>query len=53
MAAASVTGKIMGISSVAITSFSGAMYTFAGQNFGAGNYRRLREGGRIVPFIPD
>lgn len=50
MAATSVTGKIMGISSVAITSFSGAMSTFAGQNFGAGNYRRLREGGRIVPL---
>ena len=50
MAAASITGKIMGISSVAITSFSGAMSTFAGQNLGAGSYRRLREGGRIVPL---
>ena len=44
MAAASITGKIMGISSVAITSFSGAMSTFAGQNLGAGNLKRVRQG---------
>ncbi|MCR5294155.1 MAG: MATE family efflux transporter [Lachnospiraceae bacterium] len=50
MAGTSVSGKIMGISSVAIASFAAAMSTFAGQNYGAGNYRRLQRGGRIVPF---
>ncbi len=50
MAGASVGGKIMGVASIAITSFSAAMSTFAGQNLGAENYRRLRKGGRIVPI---
>ncbi len=50
MAGASITGKIMGLSSIAITSFSAAMSTFAGQNFGAKNYSRLRKGGRTVPL---
>ncbi len=50
MAGTSVSGKIMGISSIAITSFAAAMSTFAGQNYGAGNYARLRRGGRIVPL---
>ncbi|MCR5031250.1 MAG: MATE family efflux transporter [Lachnospiraceae bacterium] len=50
MAGASVGGKIMGIASVAITSFSAAMSTFAGQNYGARNYKRLRRGGKIVPI---
>jgi len=50
MAGASVAGKIMGISSVAISSFSASMATFAGQNFGAKNYERLYKGGRIVPL---
>lgn len=50
MAGASVAGKIMGVSSVAISSFSQAMSTFAGQNFGARDYRRLKKGGRIVPL---
>ncbi len=50
MAGASVGGKIMGIASVAITSFSAAMSTFAGQNLGARDYKRLRRGGKIVPI---
>lgn len=50
MAGASITGRIMGLSSIAITSFAAAMSTFAGQNFGAENYARLRKGGRIVPL---
>lgn len=50
MAGASVAGKIMGVSSVAISSFSQAMSTFAGQNYGAKAYDRLRKGGRIVPM---
>jgi len=50
MAGTSICGKIMGVASVAITSFSSAMSTFAGQNYGARNYKRLVKGGRIVPF---
>ncbi len=50
MAGASVAGKIMGVSSVAISSFSQAMSTFAGQNYGARAYDRLRRGGREVPM---
>ena len=50
MAGTSVSGKIMGISSIAIASFAAAMSTFAGQNYGAKNYARLRRGGRIVPL---
>ncbi|MCR5102722.1 MAG: MATE family efflux transporter [Butyrivibrio sp.] len=49
MAGTSISGKIMGIASIAITSFSAAMSTFAGQNLGAKNFKRLRRGGRIVP----
>ena len=50
MAGASITGKILGVSSIAISSFSTSMSTFAGQNYGAKNYVRLRQGGRIVPL---
>ncbi len=50
MAGASVAGKIMGVSSVAISSFSQAMSTFAGQNYGAKEYARLRRGGKLVPM---
>ena len=49
MAGASVCGKIMGVSSIATASFSAAMCTFAGQNYGAGNYERLRQGARRIP----
>ncbi len=49
MAGCSVAGKIMGISSIAISSFAAAMSTFAGQNYGAKNYSRLRRGARIIP----
>ncbi len=51
MAGASVAGKIMGVSSVATASFSAAMSTFAGQNYGAKDYIRLRQGARRVPVF--
>ncbi len=51
MAGASVCGKIMGVSSIATASFSAAMCTFAGQNYGAGNYERLRQGARRIPVF--
>ncbi len=51
MAGASVAGRITGITNVAITAVSAAASTFSGQNFGAGNYKRLREGYIMIPVI--
>lgn len=50
IAGCSVAGKVTGIANVAITSFSSAATTFAGQNLGAGNYERLRQGAKRIPF---
>lgn len=50
IAACSVASKITGIANVAITSFSSAAMTFAGQNLGAQNYARLKKGGTTIPF---
>lgn len=50
MAGCSVAGKVTGLSNVAISSFSSAATTFAGQNLGAENYIRLRKGGKTIPF---
>lgn len=49
MAGASVAGRITGISGIAITALSQAASTFSGQNFGAGNYSRLRRGYIRIP----
>lgn len=51
IAACSVASKITGIANVAITSFSSAATTFAGQNLGAQNYARLKKGGHYHPFL--
>ena len=51
MAGCSVAGKVTGIANVAITSFSSAGTTFAGQNLGAENYTRLYQGARRIPFF--
>ena len=51
MAACSVAMKITGISNVAITSFSSAATTFAGQNLGAENYDRLKQGALRIPVF--
>ena len=51
MAGCSVAGKVTGLSNVAISSFSSAATTFAGQNLGAEDYVRLRRGGRTIPFF--
>jgi putative MATE family efflux protein len=51
MAGASVAGRITGITNVAITAVSAAASTFSGQNFGAGNFRRLRQGYIMIPVI--
>lgn len=50
IAGCSVAGKITGIANVAITSFSSAATTFAGQNLGAGKYDRLVQGAKRIPF---
>lgn len=50
IAACSVASKITGIANVAISSFSSAATTFAGQNLGARNYIRLKKGGTTIPL---
>ena len=49
IAACSVSTKLTGIANVAITSFSSAATTFSGQNLGARNYMRLKQGGLRIP----
>jgi putative MATE family efflux protein len=51
MAGASVAGRITGITNVAITAVSAAASTFSGQNYGAENYDRLRQGYIKIPAI--
>ncbi len=51
MAACAIAMKITGLSNVAITSFSSAATTFAGQNLGAKNYDRLRKGALRIPLF--
>lgn len=51
MAACSVATKATGIANVAISSFSSAATTFAGQNLGAKNYIRLKQGAWQIPLL--
>ncbi len=51
MAGASVAGRITGLTNVAITAVSAAASTFSGQNYGARNYDRLRQGYILIPAI--
>ena len=51
MAGASVAGRITGLTNIAITALSSAASTFAGQNFGASNYKRLKEGYIKIPAV--
>lgn len=51
MAACAIATKITGLSNVAITSFSSAATTFAGQNLGAKNYGRLKKGALRIPLF--
>lgn len=50
MAACAVATKLTGIANVAITSLSSAATTFSGQNLGAKNYARLKQGGLRIPL---
>ncbi len=51
MAACSVATKITGMANVAISSFSSAATTFSGQNLGAQNYVRLKQGALRIPLF--
>lgn len=51
MAGYSVGTKLTGLANVAITSLSSAATTFAGQNLGAKNYKRLKAGGIRIPLF--
>ncbi|MBO5278117.1 MAG: MATE family efflux transporter [Lachnospiraceae bacterium] len=51
IAACSVATKVTGIANVAISSFSSAATTFAGQNLGSENYSRLKKGAWQIPFF--
>ena len=49
MAGNSVAGRITGCTNIAITGLSSAATTFSGQNFGAKNYNRLKQGHMKIP----
>lgn len=51
MAACSVATKVTGIANVAISSLSSAATTFSGQNLGAQNYVRLKQGSLRIPLF--
>lgn len=51
MAGISVAGRITGCSNIAITALSSAATTFSGQNYGAKNYKRLKEGHILIPAV--
>ena len=51
MAGNSVAGRVTGMANIAITALSSAATTFSGQNFGAGNFDRLRAGYVKIPVI--
>ncbi len=51
MAGQAVAGRITGLSNVAITALSSAATTFSGQNYGAKNYERLRQGHLKIPIV--
>lgn len=51
MAGNSVAGRVTGLTNVAITALSSAATTFSGQNYGAGNFDRLRKGYIRIPVI--
>ena len=51
MAGVSVSGRITGLTNIAITAMSSAATTFSGQNFGARDFERLRQGCVRIPVI--
>lgn len=51
MAGNSVAGRITGLTNIAITALSSAATTFSGQNYGAKNYTRLKQGHLRIPVM--
>lgn len=51
MAACAIGSKLAGIANIAISSLSNAATTYSGQNYGAGNYVRLKHGGLRIPLF--
>lgn len=51
MAGNSVAGRVTGLANIAITALSSAATTFSGQNYGAKNFDRLRQGYIKIPVI--
>ena len=51
MAGWSVSGRVNGIANMAITGLSAAATTFSGQNYGAKNLDRLRQGQILIPAL--
>lgn len=51
MAGNSVAGRVTGMTNIAITALSSAATTFSGQNYGARNFDRLRQGYIKIPVI--
>ena len=50
MAATSVGGRVLNLTNVAMNALSSAGTTFSGQNYGAKNYERLRQGAVRIPI---
>lgn len=50
IAGCSVAGKVNGLANMVITGLSSAAQTFSGQNYGAGDADRLREGSWKIPL---
>ena len=51
MAGNSVAGRVTGLSNIAINALSAAATTFSGQNYGARNFDRLRQGYIKIPIV--
>ena len=51
MAGNSVAGRVTGLSNIAINALSAAATTFSGQNYGARNFDRLRQGYIKIPVV--
>ena len=51
MAGNSVAGRVTSLANIAISALSSAATTFSGQNFGAKNFDRLRQGYIRIPLI--
>ena len=50
MAGCSVAGRVTGLANIAITALSSAATTFSGQNYGAKDFDRLRQGYLRIPL---